>query len=64
MFHVAVKTHSVFACVPLNTVGSVDKGNITIIVIGKFIITDLYLSLQVILIVTILSYLNGIITKF
>ena len=42
MFHVAVKADSVYTCVPENTVGSGDKGNITIIVRGKFIITDLY----------------------
>ena len=39
MFHVAVKADSVYTCVPVNMVGSGDKGNITIIVIGKFIIT-------------------------
>lgn len=42
MFHVTVKADSVYTCVPENTVGLGDKGNITIIVRGKFIITDLY----------------------
>lgn len=32
MFHVAVKADSVYTCVPENTFGSGDKGNITIIV--------------------------------
>ena len=42
VFHVTVKADSVYTCVPLNIVGSGDKGNITIIVIGKFIVIDLY----------------------
>ena len=42
MFHVTVKADSVYTSVPLNIVGLGDKGNITIIVIGKFIVIDLY----------------------
>lgn len=44
MFRVSVKADSVYTCVPENTVGSGDKGNITIIVIGKFIIITKFLT--------------------
>lgn len=46
VFHVAVQADGVCTCVPWNTIGSGDNINITITVVGKFIITDLYYSVD------------------
>lgn len=61
LFRVTVQTDGVYICVPSNTVGSGNGGNIIIVVVGKFSIIEVILIVTTCLLPDLYGNINGII---